>query len=73
MNTLHDMALVRVERGVAGEEELAALTALLLARAAAAHDDTRAAAARRPRSTARWNRLERHRPYRSPLSWQAPA
>ncbi|MEU2926053.1 acyl-CoA carboxylase epsilon subunit [Streptomyces sp. NPDC007251] len=72
MNTLHDTALVRVERGVADEEELAALTALLLARAAAAHGHTRDTA-RRPRATAHWNRLERHRFYQSPLSWQAPA
>jgi hypothetical protein len=63
-------ALVRIERGVADDEELAALTALLLSRAAAAHTpDT----APHPRTTARWDRLDRHRAYRSPHSWQAPA
>ncbi|MDL2081913.1 acyl-CoA carboxylase epsilon subunit [Streptomyces sp. GXMU-J15] len=67
MTEPRDPALVRVERGVADEEELAALTALLLARAAAAHTP-----APHPhlRTTAHWTR---HRPYHSPHSWQAPA
>lgn len=61
-----DPRLVRVEKGQASDEELAAVTALLLARAA-----RRPAAAGGPaRSTAAWRRLERARPYRAPHSWQ---
>ncbi|KUN81011.1 hypothetical protein AQJ66_25425 [Streptomyces bungoensis] len=69
MSTTHDIALVRVERGTAGEEELAALTALLLARAAATRDPG-PGTGRRDRRAARWSRPEHFPRYRSPLSWQ---
>ncbi len=64
--------VVRVEKGQANAEELAAVTALLLARAAAT---TRAgqtqAPARRGRPTkAGWRRLERQHGFRAPHSWQ---
>lgn len=62
------VGVVRVERGRASDEELAAVTALLLARAAA-HPGP--AAGRVPgRSTAPWRRLERSSGYRAPHSWQ---
>lgn len=62
-------SLVRVEKGHAAPEELAALTAILLARAAAG--ETPAAADARPRrSTAAWRRLERTPGFRAPHSWQ---
>ncbi|MFD4576147.1 acyl-CoA carboxylase epsilon subunit [Streptomyces sp. NPDC058417] len=63
--------VVRVVRGAASEEELAALTAVLLARAAGRdraagrHDGPG-----RPLTAARWSRLERRPYYRSPLSWR---
>nr|WP_323377737.1 acyl-CoA carboxylase epsilon subunit [Streptomyces smaragdinus] len=57
--------LVRVEKGSASEEELAALTAVLLARAA-----SRPAAAPRHPGSARWRRLERTPGFRAPHSWQ---
>ncbi|MBO8192531.1 acyl-CoA carboxylase subunit epsilon [Streptomyces oryzae] len=65
-------SVVRVEKGQANEEELAAVTALLLARAAAS---TRAGhtepPARRGRPTkAGWRRLERQHGFRAPHSWQ---
>jgi hypothetical protein len=59
-------SLVRVEKGHAAPEEVAAITALLLARAAAAP----AAPARPARSTAGWRRLERTPGFRAPHSWQ---
>jgi hypothetical protein len=60
-------SLVRVEKGHAAPEELAAITAVLLARAAAEGD----AAPELPgRSTARWRRLERTPGFRAPHSWQ---
>ncbi|MFC5147842.1 MULTISPECIES: acyl-CoA carboxylase subunit epsilon [Streptomyces] len=60
--------LVRVEKGTADAEELAAVTAVLLARAAAT---TNHAAPPRPRrSTAVWRRLERTPGFRAPHSWQ---
>ncbi|MCM2576715.1 acyl-CoA carboxylase epsilon subunit [Streptomyces meridianus] len=62
--------LVRVERGHAAPEELAALTAVLLARAAAGSHHHAAAAARPGRSAARWRRLERTPGFRAPHSWQ---
>lgn len=57
--------LLRVEKGLAEPEELAAITAVLLARATAqpaeaAHDGP---------STASWRRLERKLAYRAPHSW----
>jgi hypothetical protein len=61
-------SLVRVERGHADPEELAALTAILLARAAAG--ESAAGPAGPARSTARWRRLERTPGFRAPHSWQ---
>ncbi|MEK8172700.1 acyl-CoA carboxylase subunit epsilon [Streptomyces sp. M19] len=61
--------LVRVEKGHADAEELAAVTAVLLARAAA----TAGHGAERPgrhRSAAGWRRLERQAYFRAPHSWQ---
>ncbi|MBO0655220.1 MULTISPECIES: acyl-CoA carboxylase subunit epsilon [Streptomyces] len=60
--------LVRVEKGLADAEELAAVTAVLLARAAGREN---AAEAPRPRrTTAGWRRLERSSGFRAPHSWQ---
>lgn len=59
-------SVLRVEKGQAGPEELAAITAVLLARAAAQPD----APVRRGRSTAGWRRLERTPGFRAPHSWQ---
>ncbi|GAA1378046.1 acyl-CoA carboxylase epsilon subunit [Streptomyces beijiangensis] len=61
-----DDSVVRIERGQASPEELAALTAVLLARAASS---------RRPASgpvhhSAGWLRLERQRTYSTAHSWQ---
>jgi hypothetical protein len=61
-------SLVRVEKGHADAEELAALTAILLARAAA--EEPEDGAARPKRSTAAWRRLERTPGFRAPHSWQ---
>ncbi|GGU44904.1 hypothetical protein GCM10010211_05730 [Streptomyces albospinus] len=59
-------APIRVEKGQASEEELAALTAVLLARAA-----HRPAAPARPHATAaRWRRLERQSGFHGATSWQ---
>ncbi|MEV5278896.1 MULTISPECIES: acyl-CoA carboxylase subunit epsilon [unclassified Streptomyces] len=60
-------SLLRVEKGDAAPEELAAITAVLLARAAAQSD---APAPKRGRSTAGWRRLERSPGFRAPHSWQ---
>ncbi|MFF7156462.1 acyl-CoA carboxylase epsilon subunit [Streptomyces sp. NPDC008139] len=62
-------SLVRVEKGHAAPEELAALTAILLARAAAG-DAPEAADSPKRRSTAGWRRLERTPGFRAPHSWQ---
>ncbi|WP_079151769.1 acyl-CoA carboxylase subunit epsilon [Streptomyces sp. RTd22] len=63
--------LVRVEKGHADAEELAAVTAVLLARAAATAGHSRDGAAARPRSSAaRWRRLERRPAFSAPHSWQ---
>ncbi|MFB7268839.1 MULTISPECIES: acyl-CoA carboxylase subunit epsilon [Streptomyces] len=59
-------SLLRVEKGQAGPEELAAITAVLMARAAARQD----APAHHGRSTAGWRRLERTPGFRAPHSWQ---
>ncbi|MFD1830284.1 MULTISPECIES: acyl-CoA carboxylase epsilon subunit [Streptomyces] len=67
--TLAATDVVRVEKGHANEEELAAVTALLLARAAA-HRSRTAGVARPRRSTAGWRRLERVSGFRAPHSWQ---
>ncbi|MFC7310805.1 acyl-CoA carboxylase subunit epsilon [Streptomyces monticola] len=60
--------LLRVEKGTAEPEELAAITAVLMARAAA--QAPAAPAARRGRSKAGWRRLERTPGFRAPHSWQ---
>ncbi|WP_432142061.1 acyl-CoA carboxylase epsilon subunit [Streptomyces sp. bgisy084] len=66
MNPAHRTDPIRVEKGQASEEELAALTAVLLARAA-----HRPAAPARPRATAaRWRRLERQSGFHGATSWQ---
>ncbi|MEU9232626.1 acyl-CoA carboxylase subunit epsilon [Streptomyces sp. NPDC058525] len=57
--------LLRVEKGNAAPEELAAITAILLARAAATPETVPA-----PRSQAGWRRLERTPGFRAPHSWQ---
>ncbi|MER5731715.1 acyl-CoA carboxylase subunit epsilon [Streptomyces sp. NPDC002138] len=59
--------LLRVEKGHAEPEELAAITAILLARAAATPE---AAPVHTTGSTARWRRLERTPGFRAPHSWQ---
>ncbi|KAK1182402.1 acyl-CoA carboxylase subunit epsilon [Streptomyces sp. NBS 14/10] len=61
--------LVRVEKGHADAEELAAVTAVLLARAAA-NAGHRRPSGRTGRSAAGWRRLERQRGFRAPHSWQ---
>ncbi|MET7386705.1 acyl-CoA carboxylase subunit epsilon [Streptomyces sp. NPDC005385] len=58
---------IRVEKGHAEPEEVAAITAILLARAAAAPTD--AAPAHRGRPRAGWRRLEREGGFRAPHSW----
>ncbi|MEV7676002.1 MULTISPECIES: acyl-CoA carboxylase subunit epsilon [unclassified Streptomyces] len=59
--------LLRVEKGHADPEELAAITAVLLARAAAQPaPDT----AHRGRTAAGWRRLEREHGFRAPHSWR---
>ncbi|MFJ2650565.1 acyl-CoA carboxylase subunit epsilon [Streptomyces sp. NPDC087420] len=60
-------SLLRVEKGQADPEELAAITAVLMARAAARSE---APAVGRGRSTAGWRRLERSSGFRAPHSWQ---
>jgi hypothetical protein len=77
--------VVRVERGNADPEELAAVTAILLARAAATgrpvtsmgHQLLPASSGNYPlarrgqsRSIAGWRRLERQTGFRAPHSWQ---
>ncbi|RPK90737.1 MULTISPECIES: acyl-CoA carboxylase subunit epsilon [Streptomyces] len=59
-------SVLRVERGHADPEELAAITAVLMARAATQP----AAPAHRGRDTAGWRRLERTPGFRAPHSWQ---
>ncbi|MFC8174410.1 acyl-CoA carboxylase subunit epsilon [Streptomyces sp. NPDC057325] len=61
--------LLRVEKGHADPEELAAITAVLLARAAA-QPSADAAGAHRGRSAAGWRRLEREHGFRAPHSWR---
>ncbi|MEE1931558.1 acyl-CoA carboxylase epsilon subunit [Streptomyces sp. TRM 70351] len=72
MSTTDATRLVRVEKGRASDEELAAVTALLLARAAGGHPAQRPAGPARPasRTPARWRRLERTPGFRAPHSWQ---
>ncbi|MDJ0379540.1 acyl-CoA carboxylase subunit epsilon [Streptomyces sp. G-G2] len=59
--------LLRVEKGHAEPEELAAITAILLARAAATPE---AGPVHRIGSAAGWRRLERTPGFRAPHSWQ---
>ncbi|MFE5189630.1 acyl-CoA carboxylase subunit epsilon [Streptomyces sp. NPDC056628] len=58
---------IRVEKGHADAEEVAAITAILLARAAARPV---AAPAHRGRPKAGWRRLEREGGFRAPHSWR---
>ncbi|WP_299533695.1 acyl-CoA carboxylase subunit epsilon [uncultured Streptomyces sp.] len=60
-------SVLRVEKGHAGPEELAAITAVLLARAASRPAEI---PAHRGRVTAGWRRLERTPGFRAPHSWQ---
>ncbi|NGO43295.1 acyl-CoA carboxylase subunit epsilon [Streptomyces ureilyticus] len=57
---------IRVEKGHAEPEEVAAITAILLARAAA----TPTTPAHRGRTKAGWRRLEREPGFRAPHSWR---
>ncbi|MET9607645.1 acyl-CoA carboxylase subunit epsilon [Streptomyces sp. NPDC006512] len=57
--------LLKVEKGNAEPEELAAITAILLARAAATPE-----AASAPAAPAGWRRLERSRGFQAPHSWR---
>ncbi|MFE5143000.1 acyl-CoA carboxylase subunit epsilon [Streptomyces fagopyri] len=57
---------IRVEKGHAEPEEVAAITAILLARAAA-QPDTKPT--HRGRAKAGWRRLEREPGFRAPHSW----
>ncbi|GHB65385.1 hypothetical protein GCM10010377_65460 [Streptomyces viridiviolaceus] len=59
---------IRVEKGHAEPEEVAAITALLLARAAARPAEI--APAHRGRVKAGWRRLEREPGFRAPHSWR---
>ncbi|PZH02184.1 hypothetical protein C1I97_21570 [Streptomyces sp. NTH33] len=58
---------IRVEKGHAEPEEVAAITALLMARAAAR--PAGAALTHRGRPKAGWRRLERENGFRAPHSW----
>ena len=62
-------SLLRVEKGHAEPEELAAITAILMARAAS-RPDTAAAQPHRGRTAAGWRRLERQRGFQPSHSWQ---
>ena len=57
---------IRVEKGHAEPEEVAAITAVLLARAAAAPS---AAQPHSTRPKAAWRRLDREGGFRAPHSW----
>ncbi|WP_432031690.1 acyl-CoA carboxylase subunit epsilon [Streptomyces antibioticus] len=59
---------IRVEKGHAEPEEVAAITAILLARAAARPSAPALAYRGRPR--AGWRRLEREGGFRAPHSWR---
>ena len=58
---------IRVEKGHAEPEEVAAITAILLARAAAQPSSTDGSHRGRPK--AGWRRLEREGGFRAPHSW----
>ncbi|WP_052847940.1 acyl-CoA carboxylase subunit epsilon [Streptomyces avicenniae] len=66
VETSGDPRLVKVEKGQASAEELAAVTALLISRAAQGP----VAPTVRVRSSAGWRRLERSTGFRAPHSWQ---
>ncbi|MFB6996212.1 acyl-CoA carboxylase subunit epsilon [Streptomyces virginiae] len=66
MTTATD-TLLRVEKGNAAPEELAAITAILLARATAGSAQ---APPRTTRSEAGWRRPERSRRFQPPHSWR---
>ncbi|MBW1600088.1 acyl-CoA carboxylase subunit epsilon [Streptomyces sp. JJ38] len=70
MSTTEATSLVRVEKGRASDEEVAAVTAILLARAAGSGTTHSAAGHRPTRTAARWRRLERTPGFRAPHSWQ---
>ncbi|MBC7271286.1 MAG: acyl-CoA carboxylase subunit epsilon [Streptomyces sp.] len=59
---------IRVEKGHAEPEEVAAITAILLARAAA--HSAAPTATHRGRVKAGWRRLERENGFRAPHSWR---
>lgn len=59
---------IRVEKGHAEPEEVAAITAILVARAAATPDAPSHSAPRHNR--AGWRRLEREPGFRAPHSWR---
>ncbi|MFI2379209.1 acyl-CoA carboxylase subunit epsilon [Streptomyces sp. NPDC018964] len=59
---------IRVEKGQAGPEEVAAITAILLARAAA--QPAAAAPGHGGSARAGWRRLERENGFRAPHSWR---
>ncbi|KES06501.1 hypothetical protein BU52_13860 [Streptomyces toyocaensis] len=59
---------IRVEKGHAEPEEVAAITAILLARAATPPPAT--GPAHRGRARAGWRRLERENGFRAPHSWR---
>lgn len=62
--------LMKVEKGHAEPEELAAITAILLARAKAEGSATTGLAGP-SRSTAGWRRLERQSGFNPPHSWRS--
>jgi hypothetical protein len=59
---------IRVEKGHAEPEEVAAITAILLARAAARTSEP--TPVRHGRARAGWRRLEREPGFRAPHSWR---
>ncbi|MFH8804762.1 acyl-CoA carboxylase subunit epsilon [Streptomyces sp. NPDC017936] len=59
---------IRVEKGHAEPEEVAAITAILLARAAARASEP--TPVHRGRARAGWRRLEREPGFRAPHSWR---
>ncbi|QNP65490.1 acyl-CoA carboxylase subunit epsilon [Streptomyces genisteinicus] len=61
-------SLLRVEKGHAEPEELAAITAILMARAASRQDT--GPLPHRGRTAAGWRRLERQSGFRPSHSWQ---
>ncbi|GGV73310.1 acyl-CoA carboxylase subunit epsilon [Streptomyces longisporoflavus] len=66
MTTSHAHNVLRVEKGHAEPEELAAIAVILLARAGAPAPT----APRGARSRAGWRRLEREPGFRAPHSWR---